>query len=96
LTKLLCVLACILAISISLMTIGLSNRYKLTVISVPSFTTDGVDQILARIDSLTGEVCMSVGNDGYTYYELSWNNKLNHSQEIKSVESNVMPPQCEN
>lgn len=84
---------CSLLIFAGLVSIAATSRYQMATVSLSSVS--GKDEVIVRLDRLTGSVCLAVGDDGYSYYSAMWVQKYNEVLNRKNLFANALPPQCD-
>lgn len=75
-----------------LASIAAASRYQMATVSLPSLSER--EEVIVRLDRLTGSVCLAIGDDGYNYYSAIWTQKFNEMREIKGLFAKALPPQC--
>jgi len=86
---------CTAIISLSILIAGLSNRFQVDSLSMPGIGKYGGNEVIVKIDGLTGRTCIEIGDDGYNYFDATWTIKINEVNEKDKFFVNALPVQCE-
>ena len=86
---------CTAMIMIGLLANAVYSRYDIEITSIPALTPSETEEVIIRLDKLTGAVCIAIGDDGYNYYDVVWTTRINELRDKKSLFSEVLPPQCD-
>ena len=85
---------CSFIIAVAILVAGFANRYQIAPMQLPAYKTENIS-ILVRLDKLTGDTCLVIGDDGHTYFSTMWTVKINEISEKKRLFTNMIPYPCD-